>query len=209
MYNQYVIQSRNNYSQSILSPTISSEAWPFPLLKEKFINTLSKRESFRLFDVSKRQLTNNQLNSLATHATQCITQFHLQDLLKVCFIDQAKLLSTERAVYIRNQQEWEQKCVLTNSSIEESLYLQLEMHRASGVFYFEWDVNRITEFKRLIDYRYMLAMSGLLGHQLSLKATEMELRSTVFAGLTLIEYLEELQHNREMQRLPLFAFAIQ
>ena len=55
----------------------------------------------------------------------------------------------------------------------------------------------------------MLSISGLLGHQLSLKAAEMELKGTIFAGLTLIEYLQEIQQSRQIKQLPLFAFAIQ
>lgn len=211
MYEQYVRKSRNNFSESILSPTLTSEDWPFPLSKEKFIDTISKRKSFRLFNVKEHQLTIEQLGELATHATQCIEHFNLQHILNVCFIDQANLLSAkERSVYVRLQQGWKKNCkLMSDLNIEETLYLQKEMHQASGVFYFEWDVNLIREFDRLIDYRFMLAISALLGHQLSLKASELKLLGTVFAGLTLIEYLEEIQQSREMNHLPLFAFAIQ
>ena len=42
MYGQYVAQSKNNFSKSILSPTISNDEWPFPFEKENFLETLSK-----------------------------------------------------------------------------------------------------------------------------------------------------------------------
>lgn len=209
MYGKYVAQSKNNFSKSILSPTISNDEWPFPFEKENFLETLSKRKSYRFFNVNDRQLTKIQLNMLANHVMDCLNHFQLQDLVHVCFIDQSKLFALDRGVYFKNLEDWEQKCLLTASSVEESLFLQKEMHRASGIFYFEWNVEYINSFNRLIDYCYMLSISGLLGHQLSLKASEMELKGTIFAGLTLIEYLQEIQQSRQIKQLPLFAFAIQ
>jgi len=209
MYAQYVQESRNNFTNTILPQTLEQEKFPMMLTNDEILEVVKKRESFRLFEVNNRELTVEQLNKIADHLQQCIDFFGLTNIVRLCFIDHANLLGTSVTVHQYDEAKWIEIRNEIGTGHDEYLYLQKEMHYASGVFYFEWDLQPVSERDILTDYKYILAISGLLGHQASLVVAHLELKGTVFAGITLVEYLEEIVKERTMNTLPVFAYAVQ
>ncbi|MFL0584952.1 hypothetical protein ACH0B6_20575 [Solibacillus silvestris] len=209
MYAQYVQQSRNNYGNSILPQKINGEDFPIPFSTNEILDVVENRESFRLFNVEDREVSIEQLNTIVSHLQQCINFFGLTNLVRICFIDHANLFEESISAQRFSEDKWTKLRDHIGNKEADFLYLQKEMHYASGVIYFEWDVNALASRDNLLDYKYVLAISGLLGHQASLVVSKMSLKGTVFAGITLVEFLEEIARDREMNYLPVFAYAIQ
>lgn len=209
MYAQYVQESRNSCHSSILPKTLEQGKFPIMFSTDEILDVVKNRESFRLFNENNRELSIEQLNMIVAHLQQCIDFFRLTNQVSICFVDHANIFDESVNVHKYDGEQWIKIRDQIGNENKEYLYLQKEMHYASGVIYFEWDVKSLSQRENLADYKYMLAISGLLGHQVSLVVSKMALKGTVFAGITLVEFFEEIAKEREMNSLPIFAFAVQ
>ncbi|WP_100332273.1 hypothetical protein [Bacillus xiapuensis] len=211
MYKEFVERSRNLNSINFLANNIDISKIKLDLKTKTILDVIEKRESFRYFSKDINHLNLDLLEKIVNHGETIIKGLQIENYVEICFIDNNELINRNfQGVYYREDENWVLKTKLDKESISrETLYLQTEMHDASGVFFFEWKVNNIPRENNLGNYRYMNAISGLLGHQLSLKATELELKGTIFAGITLVEYQVEILKSFNDSRLPIFAFSVE
>jgi hypothetical protein len=173
---------------------------------------IEKRSSFRLFSKTKNRISRDTLLDFCTYVNFLVeTIFHdIQNELSLYIIDNDHIINQSSkgpSIFTFYNGEFEEQSTFLTIQ-RDSLYLQEEMHDASVVFFFVWDKKNLSQKYPLRFYREINMISGFLGHQLSLKATSLDFRGTIFAGISPVEFSAILQKD-PYQYLPIFAFAME
>lgn len=187
-----------------LNATEMDTAFPFNR------STVEKRVSFRLYSREKKDTLQNDLIKFAKHfEIVCRIAGIPKGLLRLCVLDNFGAIEGNKEPEIYGWDVENEKYVpITHSKriTRQTLFIQDEMHDASVVFFYLWNIEQLSEYQPCF-YKDVISISGLLGYQFNLLATKLSYRGTMFAGITLVEY--ESVFDDYGKNMPVYAFAME
>lgn len=170
-------------------------------------DSLNRRESYRNFDKDiKTKLTRSDLYDFYKRFTELLYIFNLNEsIVSLALIDNKGIISEQTKMYRILDSDFIE--IETNGPINrDSLYIQEEMHDAGVVMFFLWESEILQE--DYCRYKDVLLMSGLLGHQIQILGTQKDIKGTMFAGVTLVEFYGVTNYNFD-SKIPIFAVALE
>ncbi|MGU7946671.1 hypothetical protein ACS60E_03170 [Streptococcus suis] len=169
--------------------------------------SLNKRESYRDFKIDKKtKLTKSDLYDFYRRFTELLYILNLDEsIVSLCLIDNKGVISKQKKMYKVLESDFVE--IETNGPINrDSLYIQEEMHDAGVVIFFLWESKILQE--DYCRYKDVLLMSGFLGHQIQILATKKDIKGTMFAGVTLVEFYGVTDYDFD-SKIPIFAVALE
>lgn len=180
---------------------------------ENVNESLVERQSHREFSKEIRRIDYLKLTDLCDYIqTFAKTLFaEVQESLSLYVIDNNSIidnnLTDQPLIYIYKNSELLKQTTFIPVD-RKSMYLQEEIHDASIILFFVWDINSLSKKYSLRYYREIMLISGFLGHQASLKATSEGFEGTLFSGISPAEYSVIFRKDLK-EFLPVFAYAFQ
>lgn len=175
--------------------------------KIDYKNFIEKRESNRDFEDKKVQ-NPHEVHQLFEFINDIKNEILVNpDILSLCFLDSQCCLNIKRGIYVYRNREFISLNI--REEIENnSLFLQEELNKGTGVLLFLWRNDILTEIARNKPYQYreILTISGILGYLASVFGFSVDYKGTVFAGAIQKEW-DRILVNSEYK--PIFAYAFE
>lgn len=129
------------------------------------------------------------------------------DVLSLCFLDSQCTINQERGIYIYQNGQFI-SLEIREKIINNSLFLQEELNKGTGVLLFLWENNFVNTVMRekAFQYRELLTISGTLGYLASIFGFLKDYKGTVFAGAIQKEW-DRIVVTTEYR--PIFAYAFE
>lgn len=148
---------------------------------------LKTRASFRNFSIDESNVNKESLDIILERIYNVASKI-LNDkigILSINVLDNKGLLGKKKKIYrYTNGDGYLEQTLYKDISNKDNLFIQEEMHDASEVIFFMWDLSSV---KSAIEedtwlFKEAVMICGLLGNEASLYATKLGLKGTVFAG---------------------------